>query len=62
MEMTDRRVRNPEDAVAALGLPVLGSLPVPGAKRYNPARPVALGLAARQRVISLPAPGMQTDI
>ncbi|MCX2865277.1 chain length determinant protein EpsF [Paucibacter sp. PLA-PC-4] len=62
MEMTDRRVRNPEDAVAALGLPVLGSLPVPGAKRFNPARPVGLSLATRQRAMSLPAPGVQADI
>lgn len=60
MEMTDRRVRNPEDAVAALGLPVLGSLPAPGAKRFNPARPVGLGLPGQQRAISLPAPGYQT--
>lgn len=59
MELTDRRVRNPEDVVAALGLPVLGSLPVPNAKRYNPARPAALGLAAHPRAVSLPAPGSQ---
>lgn len=62
MEMTDRRVRNPEDAVAALGLPVLGSLPSPNAKRYNPARPVALGLVSQRRAMSLPAPGTQTGI
>lgn len=59
MELTDRRVRNPEDVVAALGLPVLGSLPAPNAKRYNPARPAALGLQAHQRAMSLPAPGSQ---
>lgn len=59
MELTDRRVRNPEDVVAALGLPVLGSLPAPNAKRYNPARPAALGLTAHQRAVSLPAPGSQ---
>lgn len=62
MEMTDRRVRNPEDAVAALGLPVLGSLPVPNAKRFNPGRPVALGLAPQHRAVSLPAPGAQAGI
>lgn len=62
MEMTDRRVRNPEDAVAALGLPVLGSLPAPNAKRFNPARPVGLGLSPQQRSMSLPAPGAQTSI
>lgn len=59
MELTDRRVRNPEDVVAALGLPVLGSLPAPNAKRYNPARPAALGLTAQQRAMSLPGPGSQ---
>lgn len=52
MELTDRRVRAPEDAVAALGLPVLGSLPKPGAKRFNPARPA---LNAPQ-AFALPAP------
>lgn len=34
LELSDRRVRNPDDVVAALGLPVLGSLPKPNAKRY----------------------------
>jgi chain length determinant protein EpsF len=34
LEMVDRRVRAPEDAVAALGLPVLGVLPKPKAKRF----------------------------
>jgi succinoglycan biosynthesis transport protein ExoP len=62
MEMTDRRVRNPEDVVAALGLPVLGSLPAPNAKRFNPARPVGLGLAPQQRAMSLPAPGAQPGV
>lgn len=36
LELADRRVRSPEDAVAVLGLPVLGVLPTPGAKRYLP--------------------------
>lgn len=59
MELTDRRVRNPEDVVAALGLPVLGSLPAPNAKRYNPARPAALGLSGQQRAMGLPGHGSQ---
>ncbi|RZI85830.1 MAG: chain length determinant protein EpsF [Rubrivivax sp.] len=40
LEIADRRVRAPEDVVSLLGLPVLGSLPKPGAKRFNPARPM----------------------
>lgn len=60
MELTDRRIRTPEDAVAALGLPVLGALPTPNAKRYNPLRPAALGLGLQQRSLSLPAPGSQS--
>ncbi len=52
-EMLDRRIRTPEDAVAALGLPVLGSLPTPKAKRFNPSRPAMLFL---NRPLSLPAP------
>ncbi|MFT7723270.1 MAG: chain length determinant protein EpsF [Roseateles sp.] len=60
MEMADRRVRDPEDAVLALGLPVLGSLPAPNAKRFNPARPVGLGFIPQQRAVSLPAPGAQS--
>ncbi|WP_046111094.1 chain length determinant protein EpsF [Aquincola tertiaricarbonis] len=55
MELSDRRVRSSEDAVAYLGLPVIGSLPTPSAKRFNPARPAALGLA--QRSLALPGPG-----
>lgn len=53
LELTDRRVRAPEDAVAALGLPVLGILPKPGAKRFNPARPA---LHSPQAITALPAP------
>ncbi|MEK8050117.1 chain length determinant protein EpsF [Ideonella sp. DXS22W] len=52
LELSDRRVRAPEDAVAALGLPVLGTLPKPGAKRFNPARPALHSPQA----LSLPAP------
>lgn len=32
LELMDRRVRNPEDAVAALGLPVIGLMPKPGSR------------------------------
>lgn len=34
LELTDRRVRATTDVVEALGLPVLGVLPKPGAKRF----------------------------
>jgi polysaccharide biosynthesis transport protein len=33
LELIDRRVRNVDDVVAALGLPVLGVMPKPGARR-----------------------------
>ena len=52
LELSDRRVRAPDDIVAALGLPVLGTLPKPGAKRFHagnrslPSAQRALGLAA----------------
>lgn len=53
LELSDRRVRAPEDVVAALGLPVLGVLPKPNAKRFNAGRHALL---AQQRVVGLPAP------
>lgn len=53
LELSDRRVRAPEDVVAALGLPVLGVLPKPGAKRFAAGRHALL---QQQRVIGLPAP------
>ena len=53
LELRDRRVRAPEDAVLALGLPVLGTLPKPGAKRYLTGKRSAL--AAPQR-LGLPTP------
>lgn len=34
LELLDRRVRNVDDVVAALGLPVLGVMPKPGARRF----------------------------
>jgi len=34
LELRDRRVRNVDDVIAALGLPVLGTMPKPGAKLY----------------------------
>lgn len=57
LELTDRRVRNLEDATAALGLPVLGVLPKPKAKRYLPGRRT-LALQS-PRVASLPPPAAQ---
>ena len=53
LELTNRRVRGPDDIVASLGLPVLGSLPKPNAKRFTSGRRVSL---MQQRVIGLPAP------
>ena len=53
LELSDRRVRAADDIVASLGLPVLGSLPKPGAKRFTSGKRVSL---AQQRVIGLPAP------
>ena len=54
LELTDRRVRSPEDVAAALGLPVLGSMPGPKAKHYLPGRPAMLGQA---RPLGLPGTG-----
>ena len=52
-ELADRRVRAPEDVVAALDLPVLGMLPKPSSKRFLGGRQAR---ALKQRVIGLPAP------
>lgn len=54
LELQDRRIRNAEDAVAALGLPVLGTLPKPNAKRYTAGH---LALPPVARPAGLPAPG-----
>jgi len=51
LEMTDRRVRASEDVVAALGLPILGVLPKPNAKRLALGKRPAL---EAPRVIGLP--------
>ncbi len=53
LEMSDRRIREPVDVIAALGLPVLGVLPKPTAKRFAAGRHALL---MQQRVIGLPAP------
>lgn len=53
LELSNRRVRAPDDIVASLGLPVLGTLPKPGAKRFNAGKRISL---MQQRVIGLPAP------
>ena len=52
LELRDRRVREPDDVLQALGLPVLGALPRPNAKRYSAGvRSIAL-----TRMHSLAAP------
>jgi chain length determinant protein EpsF len=48
LELMDRRVRSVDDVVDALGLPVLGVMPKPGAR---------LRLAAARPALSLPQPG-----
>ena len=53
LELTDRRLRDPDDIVTALGLPVLGTLPKPGTKRFSPGNR-ALPMPSRQ--LGLPAP------
>jgi len=58
LELSDRRVRSAEDAVDALGLPVLGTLPKPNAKRYTAGH---LALPVGTRAIGLPAPTAPTQ-
>lgn len=53
LELSNRRVRQPEDIIASLGLPVLGVLPRPNAKRFISGRHAQI---LQQRVIGLPAP------
>jgi chain length determinant protein EpsF len=53
LEFIDRRVRVLEDVDAAVGLPVLGVLPTPNAKRMLGRRKLSL---MQQRLLSLPAP------
>jgi chain length determinant protein EpsF len=53
LELNNRRVRAPDDVVAALGLPVLGVLPKPNAKRFVSGK---TALQIQQRMIGLPAP------
>lgn len=52
LELSNRRVRQPADVVAALGLPVLGVLPTPSAKRYVSGRQAPL---IQDRLLSLPS-------
>lgn len=47
LEMSDRRIRSAEDVPACLGLPVIGIVPPPGAKRYRAPR-AALTQKARR--------------
>lgn len=53
LELGDRRVRAPEDVVAALGLPVIGVLPKPSAKRLRSGH---RALLMQQRILGLAAP------
>ena len=54
LEMMDRRVRSADDAAAALGLPVIGVMPAPDARKFIGRRRPSL---AQQRVVgSLAAP------
>lgn len=53
LEFIDRRVRAPEDLLAALGLPVIGYMPRPNAKRLLRGHRPSL---MQQQVIGLPAP------
>lgn len=57
LELSARRVRAPEDVIAALGLPVLGVLPKPNAKRFVSGKHA---LMLQQRVVGLPAPQANT--
>lgn len=57
LELSARRVRAPEDVIAALGLPVLGVLPKPNAKRFVSGKHA---LMLQQRVIGLPGPQANT--
>lgn len=55
LEIKDRRVRNVEDVVAALGLPVIGIMPKPTTRKPGGANKPSL---AKQRVVGrLAAPG-----
>ncbi|MEF7616499.1 chain length determinant protein EpsF [Aquincola sp. MAHUQ-54] len=53
LELSDRRVRKPEDVIASLGLPVLGVLPTPNAKRFMSGKH---SLMLQHRAMGLPAP------
>ena len=58
LELTDRRVRSADDVVAALDLPVLGTLPKPNAKRFTAGY---RALPAAPRVMALAAPYSSTQ-
>lgn len=53
LELMDRRIRVPADVSASLGLPVIGTMPKPNAKRFVTGRRLSV---MQQRVIGLPAP------
>ena len=53
LELLDRRIRAPADVIASLGLPVIGTLPRPNAKRFVTGSRLSL---MQQRMLGLPAP------
>jgi chain length determinant protein EpsF len=55
LELMDRRVRNIDDVIAALDLPVLGVLPRPGAKRWSPGKALP---STQQRLMSGMSPAL----
>lgn len=57
LELMDRRIRSTADAVATLGLPVLGVLPTPKAKRFIPAYRPTQPAAADSLISRVPEAG-----
>lgn len=60
VELSDRRVRAADDVVQALGIPVLGTLPTPTAKRFRSGHRAVQYSPANS--LSLPAPGAAKGI
>ena len=57
LELADRRIRAPEDVTESLGLPLIGTLPKPIAKKLAGRREVSV---MQRRVIGLSAPTQGT--
>jgi capsular polysaccharide biosynthesis protein len=53
LEMRDRRIRAPQDVLASVGLPVIGVLPKPNAKRLTSGGRLSL---MQQKVLGMSAP------